>query len=55
MGEKILKKTGQNQIKVITNWQHIEQPSPAFKRLMSLLLQKDSEAKKEDKDDSHKL
>lgn len=38
------------QIKVITNWQHGE-PSPAFKRLMSLLLQKGNERKREVNDD----
>lgn len=36
-----------SQIKVVTRWQHIEEVSPAFKRLMSLLLQKGNERKKE--------
>lgn len=43
------------QIKVSVNWQHTEEISPAFKRLISLLLQKSSETKKEVNDDKHKL
>ncbi|MFC1874871.1 hypothetical protein ACFLY3_01770 [Chloroflexota bacterium] len=47
-------KKGKEQISlcnVAVNWQHTEQPSPAFKRLMSLLLQKGKERKKEVNDD----
>jgi len=36
-----------SQIKVVTRWQHIEEAPPAFKRLMSALLQKGNERKKE--------
>ena len=43
------------QIKVFVNWQHTEEVSPAFKRLISLLLQKGNEAKTEGRDDGHKL
>lgn len=39
------------QIKVSVNWQHTEEMSPAFKRLISLLLQKSNERKKEVNDD----
>ena len=44
-----------SQIKVVTRWDYTEEPSPAFKRLISLLLQKGSEAKTEGRDDGHKL
>ena len=50
MEEYILKKTGQNKIKVVTRWGYTEEVSPAFKRLMSLLLQKSNGNKKEVKD-----
>ena len=43
------------QIKVSVNWQHTEEMSPAFKRLMRLLLHKSKETKKEVSDDRHKL
>ena len=39
-------------IKVVTRWDYTEEPSPAFKRLMSLLLQKGKERKREVNDDS---
>ena len=32
-----------SQIKVVTNWQHTDEVSPAFKRLMMLLLSDRSE------------
>ena len=38
-------------IEVVTCWQYIEEVSPAFKRLMSSLLQKGNERKKEVADD----
>lgn len=41
-----------SQINVVTRWDYTEEPSPAFKRLMSLLLQKDKERKREVADDS---
>jgi hypothetical protein len=41
-----------SQIKVVTRWDYTEEPSPAFKRLMSLLLQKGKERKREVADDS---
>ena len=40
-----------SQIKVVTNWQYGGEPSPAFSRLMSLLLQKGNERKREVNDD----
>ncbi|MBL7125150.1 MAG: hypothetical protein ISS51_03530 [Dehalococcoidales bacterium] len=41
-----------SQIKVVaTDWHYTEEPSPAFKRLMSLLLQKGNERKREVNDD----
>lgn len=40
------------QIEVSVNWQHTEEVSPAFKRLMSLLLQKNNERKSEVNDDA---
>ena len=40
-----------SQIKVATDWRYTEEPSPAFKRLMSLLLQKGTERKREVNDD----
>jgi len=43
-----------SRIKVICNW-HYSEPTPAFKRLMSLLLQKGNEAMSEGRDDGHKL
>jgi len=57
MEEHLVKNKSQrdSQIKVITNWQHTEQPSPAFKRLMNLLLQKGKEREREGTDDGHKL
>ena len=36
-----------SQIKMVTNWQYTEEVSPTFKRLMSLLLQKGNERKRE--------
>jgi len=30
--------SNKNQIEVVTNWQHTDEASPAFKRLMMLLL-----------------
>ena len=41
-----------SQIKVVTRWQHTEEVSLAFKRLMSLLLQKGKERKREVADES---
>jgi len=46
------KKQRHTQIKVVTRWDYTEEPSPAFKRLMSLLLQKGKERKREVADDS---
>ena len=40
-----------SQIKVVGSWQHTEEVPPAFKWLMSLLLQKDNERKREVNDD----
>ena len=40
-----------SQIKVTVNWQHTQEVSPAFKQLMSLLLQKGNERKREVNDD----
>lgn len=43
-----------SQIEVVTNWQHIEEVSPAFKKLMSLLLKPRSETnnRKEESDEA---
>ncbi len=41
------KNSRNSQIKVVTHWQHIEEVPLAFKHLMSLLLQKGNERKKE--------
>lgn len=54
--EKIVRSERSNsqrdsQIKVVTNWQHTQESNPAFKRLMSLLLQKGNERKREVNDD----
>lgn len=42
LGEKQINKSSKNQrntqIKVVTNWQYVEESSPAFRRLMMLLL-----------------
>jgi len=38
-------------IKISVNWERIPQPNPAFKRLMSLLLQEGKERKREVNDD----
>jgi len=40
-----------SQIKVICNWHHTEEVSPAFKHLMSLLLQKGNKMEREVNDD----
>ena len=49
------KKQRHTQIKVVTRWDYTEEVPPAFKRLMSLLLQKGNEGKREVSDDRHKL
>ena len=48
------KNQSDNQIKVSVYWQYGE-PNPSFKRLMSLLLRKGDETKREVRDDGHKL
>ena len=40
-----------SQIKVVTRWDYTEEVPPAFKRLMSLLLQKGNKKKREVNDD----
>ena len=38
-GQTVKSKTGKCQIKVVASWQHTQEVSPAFKRLMMCLLQ----------------
>ena len=45
-GAHNIKNQKHGQIKVSVNWQHNKEVSPAFKQLMSLLLQKGKERKK---------
>ena len=50
-----IKNQKHGQIKVSVNWKQTEEVSPAFKRLMRLLLQAGNETKGDDRDDRHKL
>lgn len=54
-GARNRKNQKHGQIKVSVNWRHTEEMPPAFKRLISLLLQNSNETKKEVNDDRHKL
>ncbi len=38
-GQTVKSKAGKCQIEVVANWQHTQEVSPAFKRLMTCLLQ----------------
>ena len=42
-----IKNQRHRQIKLEVNWQYVEEANPAFRRLMSLLLQKGKERKRE--------
>ena len=42
---KVAKKKTYTQIKIVTNWQHTEEISMAFRRLMALLLRQKIEPK----------